>query len=64
MSKVENTPSKQELNPFDMLVASFKKVTERSKQQGRSSLPTPEIDRYLEEKRGEAGSPPPEQRSR
>lgn len=49
----ENKPEvqKSELDPFDALIAGIKISHTRQKSEGRVPPPTPEIDKYLREKR-------------
>jgi len=48
----ENKPETQEkqLDPFDALVAGIKIAQERQKAEGKTTLPTPEIDKYIKKK--------------
>ena len=51
----ENKPEtpERELNPVDALVAGIKIAHGRQKAEGKTPIPTPEIDKYLQKKKEE-----------
>ena len=52
------------ISKFDNLLASLKRAVKRSQEEGRETVEeTPAIDDYLERKKKEAGSFPPEKRT-
>ena len=52
------------ISKFDALIVSLKRVVKRSQEEGHKTVEeTPAIDDYLERKKKEAGSSPPEKRT-
>ncbi len=57
----EGDPKKQNdstVSDFDRLLGGIKKITKRAKEEGRTVPKTPVIDRYIDKKKKQAGSPP------
>ncbi len=53
MSESKPESKAEKLEPFDALVAGIKMSQERQRAHGKTTLPTPEIDKYIQRKREE-----------
>jgi len=51
------------ISEFDTLLAGLKRAVKRVQKEGRAVPETPAIDEYIEGKKREAGSPPPDKRT-
>ncbi len=51
------------ISKFDALVIALKRGLKREQEEKRAVPETPAIDNYLERKKKEAGSPPPDRRT-
>lgn len=52
-----NDQSEKDLSDLDLLIGAAKKLNQRAKEEGRSTVPSPELDQYINRKKKEAGSP-------
>lgn len=60
MSEQGDSPK---VSKFDSLIVALKHGLKKEQKEGRTVPETPAIDEYFEGKKGEAGSPPPEERT-
>lgn len=51
------------ISKFDALVIALKRGLKREQEEGNAVPKTPAIDNYSEQKKREAGSPPPDRRT-
>lgn len=51
------------ISKFDALVIALKRGLKRRQEEGQPVEETPAMDEYLEKKKQEAGSPPPDERT-
>lgn len=62
MTETPGPKEEQIISQFDALIIALKKALKRDEEAGLAVPPTPAIDEYIEKKKREAGSPPPEER--
>jgi hypothetical protein len=60
---VEKEASEKQVNELtETLAITAQRMNNRAKEEGRSTIETPELDKYIERKRIQAGSLPKEKR--